>query len=1693
MAGKYLFSVQQTDAANNKWYSVVHNGNTDAGTDLSPIYKALMGASTDWGYNASISTSNYFPFFEPFVRLSASGVPTSANLPFEIGKQYTLKPYQPVAGAETTFTRSSSNLSAVYYMPDGLPSFTFTGMGDVTLDTSNANGRAVPGQWHTNAGATQIIADVYKVKRVKIVDQNNNPISGATVNFSDMKVTTGSDGTGEIVPKTWSSDATSGAAAGFYWGKGTGDGTQAFQNIAFAGSDAGKYYLPASDFALKLDTKTDKLSVTNNDVVGATDTNGTYGGRTEQTITLKVIDKSTLTDAQKNFSIKKTDTDTGNALAGAEFSVTDKSTTDPVKATTTAATGSDGLAGVTVPATSSTSSRIVAVQEATAPDGYAANKTTYYAKWKLGSGFTDVGTDANATPTDKKTADNQVSVDSDGHLVFADKKLTKAQTTLSIKKTAQDGTTALAGSKFYVTEPATDKASDPLAGTTTDATGTDGMVSVALPTGSTTATRVVKVQETQSHSGYQIDPHVYYAKWVQGSGFTAVTAGDVNGSDPSDSTNPTAKSAANAMIDNAGNLVIKNNPTSSFSGDTGYRWRYVNAAGQGINGAALPATPGVNIMSNGEAYDGLAGLILNPNSKASDFMQPASVDVSIVPGQAFDNGDSSMATAKEVSGDATNGAGYGVVQPLWTTKPLPISISSGDLYDQINNAVTKGYLLTSPLLGYSIQNTAMKQRAAASTDAYHYYVNDSNVKLYAPASGGDIAADSQSNGSTLTNAVTTSGKTASVVLNKVKLLKLKDTNGNPLSGDTATFKDSTGKDVLTATTGSDGTGELIPTNKDVFAWPSGSLTLDKITDASGNKVDIPATGGELKLDAKADTLSFATPVANSAEITADSDGNAGQVVQYTLKAQSSIKLNVVNENGFRGVGTDHLAGSAFKITRLNTGDVYTGTSDADGNINIDLPNPPTDIETFKIEQTKATPGYSKISSEMYFRWSKAKGATSVGGLPNDTSQISNSGIGDGGAYKVNSDGSMTVMLPQRIVIRQSAMFDLGKTVDDENSGPDYTFQEYNGTTPVGAAFTSGAYNAPGSGTACFAGPIINAQSPDKVRTFKLSVKNPLTDSKIQPYQPLSAGTSYFLKWSGAKGVISVSKTADGTFSQKTPDSVASVMNSPIPTGDDPEQSIINLGLDQYYTINAMSNAPTASGRNQPVAKAQFVYVGNNNQSIYASSSPFTDSTGKLRMTGQTIYTQILGGKAGTMPATAETDSFKMYADGAGTTSSQGSYPYNGVDTHEVNFTFGKGFSVPGENTATDPQQIFDKDAKISPSSSTALSGTSQLQAGELGVYFRRYVLRAQASNDQHDVNATFGYTMTNSTGATVTGTLTTNTNGLVKLPDPISAFGKTALTAMNVNSTSKFTMTIKQTWGSPDMTMVTDPITLTYQARTGWVQPDAGFALSGTTADYLSTAPTSGTVDRSTIPTMDWTNTTNDVTTQTVNTFLKNNVGVGTQVVYDFPWAEPDVGFVDIPDSNDMNFGMTEVNQPTAKSLPLQDNSDPENLAGGIPTTLLSDSFVQSANPGASLFGVRLKQTGSYPDGWHVDLTAGAFTVNGRTDPTVDNSTIDFAENHGGMYTKSTSGTQDSFNPAALPSKAHTIMLGSGVGETMMNQKDAVNTAGEVSNIPGTYTAYWQTSGVSLHLPAGAGINADALYQSNMTWTRVLDAPDGNN
>ena len=1651
MAGQYLFSVQKTDAS-GKWYSIIDNGNGNR--DWTNIYKSIVASGTNWGTSAKITQSNFTPYFVPFRQIDSSGAVVSANMPFQQGETYTLTPYIPVAGAPTTFARQTpGSLSQVYYMPDGIPTFSIVNGTDIALDTTNANGRAVPGQWKLNSAGIGIVADTYKVKRVKIVDQDGKAISGAKVNFTDMTVTTGSDGTGEIVPKTWVNGSTTGAFAGFYWGKGTGDGTQAFKDISFTGSNANNYYLPNSNFSLKLDTSKDLLSLSDPSVGSIIDAkDAVYNKRHEQTVVIKVMDKSKLTDAQKNFSIKKTDTTSGDALSGAKFAVTDTSTSGAT-ATTSDATGSDGITNVTAAGTS-TAAKTVKVQETTAPEGYKLNKTIYYGKWTLGKGFTAVGTDTNPTAT--KSSDGLVSVDSDGHLVFTDRQLSKAETTLSIKKVDQNGA-ALAGSTFYVTEPTADKATDPLAATTTAATGNDGLTSVALPDGSKTATRIVKVQETRSKNGYQIDGHTYYAKWEQGSGFTAVTAGDAAGSVPSDSTNPTATSAANATIDADGNLVIKNNPTTSYTGDNGYRWRYVNAAGTGINGAALPATPGSIIQdASGETYDGLSGLILNPTSNSGDYMDAGSVDYSI-PGNMTYGGDDSMHTSTQVSGDLNAAAGYGIIQPLGTTGPLPISASSGDLYEQVINAVTKGYLMQNAgLAGYSLLNNAMKTRAAAGTDAHDYYVNNSTIYPYAPTNGGSIAATTTGSGNgTFTNAVTTKDKTVSVILNKVKQLKLQDSNGDALSGYTVYFKNAAGKDVLKATTTSTGLGEITPTDDKVFAWPeqtsSSSLTLDKIEDADGNTVANPtATGGELKLDATKDTLSFANQVAGTADISSD-----GQTVQYTVKAKPTIKMHVVNENGFGVAGSTNLAGSEFKITRTDTGDVYTATSDANGDINVDLGSTSAGTMAFKIQQTKATSGYSSILGTVDFQWSKDAGVTTVGLFA--APKLS---IGTGGAFKVQTDGSLTIMLSQRIIIRQSAMFNLAKRIATR-SGADYTLQEYKGTSATGASFTTGSYAAPKANTAFFEATVHNTQDPATVRTFKVTVKNALEGSTIKPYIPLSAGTSYFLRWSGAQGVIGVSKTVDGTYTTMTADHVASVMATDAETDDTPEQNVFNLGFDQNYTLN--TTALGASGTAVAVNGASVLLNnGSNNYTTPASAD------GKITLSGTQIYQKLEGGAVGTMPTSANTLNLKLFAQGTDTSSSSGSYPYNSIDTHNVTFQYGKGFSVANAD--------------------------SQVAAaeGNLNLRFRRYVLRAQDLTDATtSVDATFNFAVTDDAGKTVTRTLETGDSGTVQLPDPLAMFGSNStITALGVTADRKYTATLTQTDGDEAYGPVLTPITLTYTSATGYQATNGTIGdVSAVTTDYTTQAPTTLAQTPTGRPYI-WRNTDSNVTTQEVDTFMRNGSGVGTQILYNLEPQVSDVSFVNVADGNNLNFGKHDVSGET-QTFGVEKTGS-ENLAGAVPTTAFDTSKVTfwptigDSSAGDQAFGFQVKQTGSVPSGWSIDMTAGNLQVGSQADVSTAGSALSLKNGRMEVY-RTAKGTT-SFNPIGTATGAdHEITLGASADDdsVVMRSIDSVTPQEPSTNVPGIYSAYWNTKDINLIVPAYGG-TSNGVYSALLTWTRVL-------
>ncbi|WP_262315286.1 SpaA isopeptide-forming pilin-related protein [Lacticaseibacillus parakribbianus] len=209
-------------------------------------------------------------------------------------------------------------------------------------------------------------------------------------------------------------------------------------------------------------------------------------------------------DSQPGLKIQKVAAeDDTKPLAGATFSVAD-TTTNATAAVTTPATDDAGLTSV---AATGSGTRTLTVSETKAPEGYAANPTSYEVQWSAASGATQVREAGGSWGT--TVADGAVSVKNQV-LVVRDRKLA-----VTIRKVAvTDASQTLAGATFTV-----GNTDDTAASTQTAATTADGVTRVAV-TGS--GDRILTLSEATAPTGYAANATAYEVQWSQATGVTAV-------------------------------------------------------------------------------------------------------------------------------------------------------------------------------------------------------------------------------------------------------------------------------------------------------------------------------------------------------------------------------------------------------------------------------------------------------------------------------------------------------------------------------------------------------------------------------------------------------------------------------------------------------------------------------------------------------------------------------------------------------------------------------------------------------------------------------------------------------------------------------------------------------------------------------------------------------------------------------------------------------------------------------------------------------------------------------------------------------------------------------------------------------------------------------------------------------------------
>ena len=410
-----LFYMKETNDSGTQLYSFIYNNNSTgvsggaATHSLEQLRQAILfgsGYASLKGGGAGSTTNNEPAFFENFHEIGSDGYAVAGSeKKFDVDKTYTMIPYNPLTTGSDRFKRINGGYASDnYYMPDGVPTFSLDASGNITLQ-SQGDGNAVKGQW--SATGKTINAALYKIKKLKVVDQNGDPVTGATLTLKNttsgdsayMQASTTSDGTGEFLPNDYD-DANKGP---FYYA----DGTQAFDKLTLP-SDG--YSQDVSFSGMTISSKDDTLSLSDDKKNAAITDDG-------QTLTL-TVHKYDAKDTDINIK-KVAKADDTKALGGATFHVEEVDGASDAIATKDVDTDdSDGLATLTADATSTTTKRVFHITETKAPKGYLiANTSGYYATWTKGSGFTVVGDTQDATGT--KSSDALATV-KDGQLVIQD-------------------------------------------------------------------------------------------------------------------------------------------------------------------------------------------------------------------------------------------------------------------------------------------------------------------------------------------------------------------------------------------------------------------------------------------------------------------------------------------------------------------------------------------------------------------------------------------------------------------------------------------------------------------------------------------------------------------------------------------------------------------------------------------------------------------------------------------------------------------------------------------------------------------------------------------------------------------------------------------------------------------------------------------------------------------------------------------------------------------------------------------------------------------------------------------------------------------------------------------------------------------------------------------------------------------------
>lgn len=283
------------------------------------------------------------------------------------------------------------------------------------------------------------------------------------------------------------------------------------------------YLLDKNTYQIKLDDKDtiEGVAKVNGAQPGAYNPKGDGALTIASDGTLEFTDEQDEAALSGTINIRKTAVGSDTGLAGATFEVNRVYSQADTKIVETLATKADPVTdenGDVQLSEDKVGQGLYSIKEATAPEGYTADPTTYYFYWTKAKGVTGVGTDPAVT--DATTAGNLKVADVNGTsgLILADEK-TKAPTTaeFKIKKFAEDGTTPLAGAKFTITDVTNDKAYPE-----SDATGSDGMVNVSIDADQAHQTRIFKVSETTAPAGYTKAAD-YYVQWDAAQGVTGVS------------------------------------------------------------------------------------------------------------------------------------------------------------------------------------------------------------------------------------------------------------------------------------------------------------------------------------------------------------------------------------------------------------------------------------------------------------------------------------------------------------------------------------------------------------------------------------------------------------------------------------------------------------------------------------------------------------------------------------------------------------------------------------------------------------------------------------------------------------------------------------------------------------------------------------------------------------------------------------------------------------------------------------------------------------------------------------------------------------------------------------------------------------------------------------------------------------------